>query len=115
MWLWNALAHCEAIGGCDVGAVDSEPSVFIVLCTTRSSYLHTALSHSVPQYPGVAQSINSDVNNLMAVLGMSNILPEGKTTESLAGPVFPLVQVKFCQPPSSSAFCVSLQRLGKGD
>lgn len=33
---------------------------------------------SVPlQYPGVAQSINSDVNNLMAVLNMSNMLPEG--------------------------------------
>lgn len=31
----------------------------------------------VPQYPGVAQSINSDVNNLMAVLNMSNMLPEG--------------------------------------
>lgn len=30
-----------------------------------------------PQYPGVAQSINSDVNNLMAVLNMSNVLPEG--------------------------------------
>lgn len=34
---------------------------------------------SVPlQYPGVAQSINSDVNNLMAVLNMSNMLPEGR-------------------------------------
>jgi hypothetical protein len=30
------------------------------------------------QYPGVAQSINSDVNNLMAVLNMSNMLPEGQ-------------------------------------
>lgn len=29
------------------------------------------------QYPGVAKSINSDVNNLMAVLNMSNALPEG--------------------------------------
>uniref|UniRef100_A0A671NUZ7 Atypical kinase COQ8A, mitochondrial n=1 Tax=Sinocyclocheilus anshuiensis TaxID=1608454 RepID=A0A671NUZ7_9TELE len=29
------------------------------------------------QYPGVAQSINSDVNNLMTVLSMSNALPEG--------------------------------------
>lgn len=32
----------------------------------------------LPQYPGVAQSINSDVNNLMAVLNMSNMLPEGQ-------------------------------------
>uniref|UniRef100_A0A8C6T741 Atypical kinase COQ8A, mitochondrial n=1 Tax=Neogobius melanostomus TaxID=47308 RepID=A0A8C6T741_9GOBI len=29
------------------------------------------------QYPGVAQSIDSDVNNLMTVLHMSNALPEG--------------------------------------
>lgn len=61
-------------------------------CTTRPSNLNTALCHSVPQYPGVAQSINSDVNNLMAVLSMSNILPEGKNTETLAGLVFSLVQ-----------------------
>lgn len=30
------------------------------------------------QYPGVAKSINSDVNNIMAVLSLSNALPEGK-------------------------------------
>ncbi|XP_034017954.1 atypical kinase COQ8A, mitochondrial [Thalassophryne amazonica] len=35
------------------------------------------------QYPGVAQSINSDVNNLMAVLNMSNTLPEGLFPEHL--------------------------------
>uniref|UniRef100_A0A4X1TBC7 Atypical kinase COQ8A, mitochondrial n=1 Tax=Sus scrofa TaxID=9823 RepID=A0A4X1TBC7_PIG len=35
------------------------------------------------QYPGVAQSINSDVNNLMAVLNMSNMLPEGLIPEHL--------------------------------
>ena len=34
------------------------------------------------QYPGVAQSINSDVNNLMTVLSMSNALPEGTGTDS---------------------------------
>uniref|UniRef100_A0A8C2VVK3 Atypical kinase COQ8A, mitochondrial n=1 Tax=Chinchilla lanigera TaxID=34839 RepID=A0A8C2VVK3_CHILA len=34
-------------------------------------------------YPGVAQSINSDVNNLMAVLNMSNMLPEGLFPEHL--------------------------------
>lgn len=33
------------------------------------------------QYPGVAQSINSDVNNLMVVLNMSNALPEGVPSE----------------------------------
>ncbi|XP_044292834.1 atypical kinase COQ8A, mitochondrial isoform X3 [Varanus komodoensis] len=35
------------------------------------------------QYPGVAQSINSDVSNLMTVLSMSNILPEGLFPEHL--------------------------------
>uniref|UniRef100_A0A8C9PS47 Atypical kinase COQ8A, mitochondrial n=1 Tax=Spermophilus dauricus TaxID=99837 RepID=A0A8C9PS47_SPEDA len=35
------------------------------------------------QYPGVAQSINSDVNNLMTVLNMSNMLPEGLFPEHL--------------------------------
>ncbi|XP_069340618.1 atypical kinase COQ8A, mitochondrial [Eulemur rufifrons] len=35
------------------------------------------------QYPGVAHSINSDVNNLMAVLNMSNMLPEGLFPEHL--------------------------------
>ncbi|KAK3538332.1 hypothetical protein QTP70_035219 [Hemibagrus guttatus] len=35
------------------------------------------------QYPGVAKSISSDVNNLMAVLSMSNVLPEGLFPEHL--------------------------------
>lgn len=35
------------------------------------------------QYPGVAHSINSDVNNLMTVLSMSNALPEGLFPEHL--------------------------------
>ncbi|XP_017331776.1 atypical kinase COQ8A, mitochondrial [Ictalurus punctatus] len=35
------------------------------------------------QYPGVAKSISSDVNNLMAVLSMSNALPEGLFPEHL--------------------------------
>ncbi|XP_053568602.1 atypical kinase COQ8A, mitochondrial [Bombina bombina] len=35
------------------------------------------------QYPGVAQSIYSDVNNLLTVLNMSNALPEGLFPEHL--------------------------------
>ncbi|XP_059212662.1 atypical kinase COQ8A, mitochondrial [Centropristis striata] len=35
------------------------------------------------QYPGVAQSIDSDVNNLMVVLNMSNALPDGLFPEHL--------------------------------
>jgi len=34
------------------------------------------------QYPGVAESIDSDINNLMAVLKVSNLLPEGLYAES---------------------------------
>jgi len=32
------------------------------------------------QYPGVANSINSDVNNLMSLLKYANILPEGSSS-----------------------------------
>ncbi|CAL8284094.1 unnamed protein product [Lota lota] len=35
------------------------------------------------QYPGVAQSIDSDVNNIMTVLSLSNALPEGLFPEHL--------------------------------
>uniref|UniRef100_A0A0B7AD36 ABC1 atypical kinase-like domain-containing protein n=1 Tax=Arion vulgaris TaxID=1028688 RepID=A0A0B7AD36_9EUPU len=35
------------------------------------------------QYPGVAESINSDINNLMAVLKVWNILPEGLYVDSI--------------------------------
>ena len=30
------------------------------------------------QYPGVAQGIDSDINNLMSILSVWNVLPEGK-------------------------------------
>lgn len=36
--------------------------------------LHQSVSF---QYPGVAQSIDSDVNNIMTVLSLSNALPQG--------------------------------------
>lgn len=58
------------------------------------------LSHSVLQYPGVAQSINSDVNNLMTVLNMSNILPEGKKTQTL-GRLCVLAGTRWVLPTSS--------------
>ncbi|XP_011618196.1 atypical kinase COQ8A, mitochondrial isoform X3 [Takifugu rubripes] len=35
------------------------------------------------QYPGVAKSINSDVNNIMTALSLSNVLPEGLFPEHL--------------------------------
>lgn len=33
------------------------------------------------QYPGVAKSIDSDVNNIMTALSLSNVLPEGNIVE----------------------------------
>lgn len=36
------------------------------------------------QYPGVAKSIDSDVNNIMTALSLSNALPEGNITEFLS-------------------------------
>ena len=35
------------------------------------------------QYPGVAQSIDSDINNLMTVLNVWNILPETLYVENI--------------------------------
>jgi len=31
------------------------------------------------QYPGVARSINSDINNLLSILKVWQVLPKGKT------------------------------------
>lgn len=35
------------------------------------------------QYPGVAKSIDSDVNNIMTALSLSNALPEGNIVGEL--------------------------------
>ena len=40
------------------------------MCTHTHTHTHT-------QYPGVAQSIDSDIDNLVGVLKVWNILPEG--------------------------------------
>uniref|UniRef100_A0A671WJ85 Atypical kinase COQ8A, mitochondrial n=1 Tax=Sparus aurata TaxID=8175 RepID=A0A671WJ85_SPAAU len=40
-------------------------------------------SHLFLQYPGVAKSIDSDVNNIMTALSLSNALPEGLFPEHL--------------------------------
>lgn len=56
--------------------------VFIYTPLSTFSYnLHLSLSPIMTlyssQYPGVAESIHSDINNLMSVLKMSVALPEG--------------------------------------
>uniref|UniRef100_G3PD22 Atypical kinase COQ8A, mitochondrial n=1 Tax=Gasterosteus aculeatus TaxID=69293 RepID=G3PD22_GASAC len=38
---------------------------------------------SIGQYPGVAKSIDSDVNNIMTLLSLSNMLPQGMFPEHL--------------------------------
>ena len=35
------------------------------------------------QYPGVAEGIDSDINNLMSTLNVANVLPEGKNLSVL--------------------------------
>ena len=44
-------------------------------CLRNSS--HVCFLSCSPQYPGVGDSIDSDINNLMTVLKVSNLLPEG--------------------------------------
>lgn len=79
------MVHLQAVDGCIqtqfVLSWESVLSYPVQLDSLSLLNLNTVLSDSVLQYPGVAQSINSDVNNLMTVLSMSNILPEGKKTK----------------------------------
>lgn len=44
----------------------------------ESTFCEAFTQHALlSQYPGVAQSIDSDVHNIMAALSLSNALPEG--------------------------------------
>ena len=49
----------------------------------RASLNLTGMEIIVFQYPGVAQSIDSDINNLMTVLNVWNILPETLYVENV--------------------------------
>ena len=56
------------------------------------------------QYPGVAQSINSDIDNLMSILNLWNILPEGVDVKFIA-PSLPHSFPLLCPPfPLSALF-----------
>lgn len=48
------------------------------LCVCVGAHELSACVLESRQYPGVAESIRSDIDNLMAVLKMSVILPEGE-------------------------------------
>lgn len=53
-------------------------TVSLTTCVSLSaSYSAACFSLFSSQYPGVAESIRSDIDNLMAVLKMSVALPEG--------------------------------------
>ncbi|XP_038654819.1 atypical kinase COQ8A, mitochondrial-like [Scyliorhinus canicula] len=57
-------------GGGPAEALSEWPDINVILCLCR-------------QYPGVAQSITSDVANLITVMNMSNALPEGLFPEHM--------------------------------
>lgn len=51
----------------------------------ESTFCESFTQHALlPQYPGVAQSIDSDVHNIMAALSLSHALPEGDGRAAIA-------------------------------
>lgn len=60
----------------DPGIHSHSCSVSLTTSCLSLRWLHGLFSFS-SQYPGVAESIHSDINNLMSVLKMSVVLPEG--------------------------------------
>ncbi len=50
------------------------------------------------QYPGVARSIESDVDNLLRLISYANVLPKGLYVEAAA-------KVRLCLPQPQSATC----------
>lgn len=68
----------------------------------RQNFLHctctctfNAQCYVIIQYPGVAQSINSDIDNLMSILKLWNILPEGTASVYLT---YPCTLIRFPYP-----------------
>lgn len=70
---------------------------------SNANFNKTTQSFLLLQYPGVAKSINSDVNNIMTALSLSNVLPEGNIVEEFH---FFFDKSCFCLLPSGRA-CVS--------
>lgn len=48
---------------------------------SNANFNETTQLYLLLQYPGVAKSINSDVNNIMTALSLSNVLPKGNIVE----------------------------------
>jgi hypothetical protein len=67
--LWNER-WClpKAAGGCLRRRLDARPA-------------HSAAAAALPRPPGVARSIESDVDNLMRLIAVANVLPRGLFVE----------------------------------
>jgi aarF domain-containing kinase len=63
---------------------DPQPLAAASIGQVHSVVLHSGQSAAMKiQYPGVAQSIDSDIDNLMGILKLWNILPEGLFVDEL--------------------------------
>ncbi len=63
---------------------DSKPFAAASIGQVHRATLHDGLEVAVKiQYPGVAEGIESDIKNMLAVLKIGNILPEGLFAENL--------------------------------
>lgn len=86
----------EGPGVCVGGVGKERPSGPFLTFTQRAL---------LPQYPGVAQSIDSDVRNIMAALSLSNALPEGEDGAAFGAVHFLLLTISHsqaCFPTTSS-------------
>lgn len=62
---------------------EDQPFAAASIGEVHRATLHDGRSVAVKiQYPGVAKSIESDINNLMSILKFWNVLPEGTSYRS---------------------------------
>lgn len=63
---------------------DEKPFAAASIGQVHKGKLHNGMEVALKiQYPGVGDSIDSDINNLMTVMNVSNILPEGLYVQSV--------------------------------
>lgn len=82
-----AFAHAAALAGlltCSMGAAAADRG-HVCLPQVHGATLHDGRRVAIKiQYPGVARSIESDVDNLMRVISLANLLPKGLYVDSAA-------------------------------
>lgn len=84
---WSSLLFQEAIKGqlgedwrSKVATFDEKPFAAASIGQVHLATLHDGRSVAMKiQYPGVAEGIESDINNLVSTLKVANIFPEGYT------------------------------------